>query len=41
MGLFKDSLLHGRGRVLFKSGDIYDGFFSHGNFSGPGKKIYY
>lgn len=32
-------MLDGKGRIAFKSGDIYDGYFNHGKFKGIG--IYY
>jgi hypothetical protein len=30
MGFFKNCTLEGRGRVIFASGDIYDGFLLDG-----------
>jgi hypothetical protein len=35
-GFFRDSLLDGKGRITFRSGDIYDGYFNEGKFKGIG-----
>ncbi|EAR90888.2 MORN motif protein (macronuclear) [Tetrahymena thermophila SB210] len=38
-GSFKKGLLEGRGKIIFKTGDIYDGYFINSIFQGPG--VYY
>ncbi|KRW99676.1 hypothetical protein PPERSA_03477 [Pseudocohnilembus persalinus] len=39
IGLFQNGELNGRGRIIFESGDIYDGFLQNNQFNGPG--VYY
>jgi hypothetical protein len=32
IGFFKNGSLEGRGRIIFPSGDIYDGYLAEGQF---------
>lgn len=37
LGWFSNGSLNGKGRIIFKSGDIYDGGLRNGQFSGEGE----
>jgi hypothetical protein len=38
-GFFNDGALNTKGRINFRSGDVYDGYFNNGKFKGFG--VYY
>ena len=38
-GEWKEDLLHGQGKFIFKSGDVYEGEFKDGKYNGQGKYI--